>query len=364
VTCIRRFDWHPALVTLALVATFALVAAGASAVVLAADRAGGVPAGFDPLVVSAVESGEVWVLGSAPCGSGQCAVVVRSDDGGSTFVRVGAPAVGVGNGREMSIRFADRENGFVYGALDGPLFATHDGGATWYPTGIKDVQDLAIGGVTVYAITGACGATGCARLQLREAGVRDDDWRTLPIPGRLVRPVSIAARASELWILGTRTRSPWSAVAKSVDGGRSFALRPGPCADLGGGLMPVDGGVVWAVCTTGLLAGWGRSTDGGSTFSRSQASLRLSNMAFLAPVSGSTAIASPVSGEPRLFRTRDGGRTWRRLVTAPRAIRIEQITFWRRVGIALVQPGHGGLGPNQIWRTSDSGTHWTRLTLR
>jgi hypothetical protein len=129
------------------------------------------------------------VLGSAPCGSGQCAVVGRSDDGGSAFVRVGAPPVGLVNGADVSIRFADRENGLVYRSLDDPLFATHDGGATWNPTGIKDVQDLTIGG-TVYAITGACRAARCAVLRLRKAGVRDDDWRTLPIPGRLARPAS------------------------------------------------------------------------------------------------------------------------------------------------------------------------------
>jgi photosystem II stability/assembly factor-like uncharacterized protein len=75
-------------------------------------------------------------------------------------------------------------------------------------------------------------------------------------------------------------------------------------------------------------------------------------------------VGGGVSGEPRLFRTRDGGRTWRWLPTTPRNIRIEQITFWQRTGFALVEPGGDGMGPNQIWRTADGGTHWTRLNLR
>jgi photosystem II stability/assembly factor-like uncharacterized protein len=147
---------------------------------------------------------------------------------------VGAPAVGLLDGIDTPIRFADRRNGYVYRSLDGPLYATHDGGATWNPTRVRNVQSLAVGGGEV----------------------------------------------------------------------------------------------------------------------------------FLASVSESTAIVSPVSGEPRLFRTRDAGRTRRRLVTTPRNLRIEKITFRGLAGIALVQAGADGMGPNQIWRSADGGVHWTRLILR
>jgi photosystem II stability/assembly factor-like uncharacterized protein len=104
---------------------------------------GPVPPGFQPVSVTFINTTSAWLLGSAPCLSprawSRCPAVLRSQDGGSTWVGVPAPgdAAYVGD-----IRFADARNGWVVvrgplvpkdpGGTSGILYATHDGGATWH----------------------------------------------------------------------------------------------------------------------------------------------------------------------------------------------------------------------------------------
>ena len=74
-------------------------------------------------------AGYLWMLGTYPCSTGTCSVgVMRSSDGGKSFVRVGTlPAA------NYQIEFANREDGYAFGAGGGPLdesrlYWTGDGG--------------------------------------------------------------------------------------------------------------------------------------------------------------------------------------------------------------------------------------------
>ncbi|HEY2671234.1 MAG TPA: hypothetical protein VGJ07_12790 [Rugosimonospora sp.] len=103
---------------------------------------GPVPPGFQAESITFINTSSAWVLGYAPCLSTrpwtQCPAVVRSRDGGHTWVGVPAPgdAAYVGD-----IRFANAHDGWVVargpvvagdpGGVSGVLYATHDGGATW-----------------------------------------------------------------------------------------------------------------------------------------------------------------------------------------------------------------------------------------
>src|SRR5919204_224219 len=91
-----------------------------------------VPAGFVAEAFAAVGARDLWVLGSAPCRTGRCTVVVRTRDGGRTFARAGTLPLPT-EGTTPSLAFADDRNGFAFvPGFDGVLYATHDGGKSWH----------------------------------------------------------------------------------------------------------------------------------------------------------------------------------------------------------------------------------------
>ena len=75
-------------------------------------------------------AGYLWMLGTYPCATGTCRVLMRSTDGGKTFVRVGTPPVGT-----YGIEFANRQDGYTYIADlqddQSSLYWTDDGGKSW-----------------------------------------------------------------------------------------------------------------------------------------------------------------------------------------------------------------------------------------
>ena len=54
-------------------------------------------------------AGYFWLLGTYPCSTGTCPVLMRSADGGKFWVRVGSPPSSVD-----AIDFASREDGYAY----------------------------------------------------------------------------------------------------------------------------------------------------------------------------------------------------------------------------------------------------------
>ncbi|MDQ3895156.1 MAG: hypothetical protein M3292_10950 [Actinomycetota bacterium] len=265
------------------------------------------------------------------------------------------------------LRFADGRDGYVYvPQIDGVLYATHDGGASWRRLALGDVLQFTTAGGEAYAITARCTPQRCSQYHLERAPVVANRWDVTALPfaadGSLF---GLAALGPKVWLLGTRaSKGPMThnVLARSSDGGRTFTSGPGLCyAGLGGELAPASPTVIWAVCPTGLLAGAWRSTDGGVTFAQLKTP-PLANSAVLAPASERVAVLFGNGAGARLLRTTNGGRTWRAAKTPGRATDIQWVGFSAKVGAALVQLG--GSQMNALWRTTDSGADWFAVPLR
>lgn len=314
-----------------------------------------VPRGFVPEAVAETSQRDIWLLGTAPCRSGRCSVVLRTRNGGRSFTRAGAPPLPT-QGTTPSLAFVDEHNGFAYlRGTRGALYATRDAGATWQRQPFRNVLAFATDGSTAYAVTHS-------RLERKPGS--SSAWRAAALPftpnGGLV---SLTARHGEVWLLGSPAgRHPHDLLARSADSGRTFTTRPGPCySDLGGTLVPASSQVVWAVCPTGMSGGAFRSTDDGVTFTQLR-TRPLVNSAQLAAASGSTAVLFGNGAGLRPMRTTDGGANWSPATTPRRPIDVFQVAFIdSHVGFALAQTGPQR---QDLWRTTDGGAHWSELRIR
>ncbi len=355
-----------------------MLVASATAIVLVGSVATSVSsapklrAHFDPVSFTAVSDTDYWVLGSASCRVGRCFAILRTTDGGRSFVSMSAPALRR-EGTVPTLRFADRLDGFAFlPEAGGVFYATHDGGATWHKLALGTVLAFATGGGNAYTVTARCSLQRCTRYRFERSPVTANAWRgaALPfVPSGSV--LDLAAHGSSVWLLGTpvggQRGSEKDVLARSTDDGRTFVTRHGPCVPgLGGELAPTSARAVWAVCPTGLSAGAWRSTDGGITFS----ALRtppLVNSARLAPASRDTAVVSGNGAGDRLRRTTDAGATWTVPHVPGRATFVPWIGFTdAAVGTALVQTGWDAsakIEREALWRTTDGGADWSKVRL-
>jgi photosystem II stability/assembly factor-like uncharacterized protein len=194
----------------------------------------------------------------------------------------------------------------------------------------------------------------------------------LALPLRSGLPFSLAARADHLWLLGETDSAKHyrDRLARSINGGRTFTVRSGPCfADLGGRLVPVGDGVVWAVCPSGLMAELTLSTNDGRSFPANRSAhdpggLRqpgLVNSAGIAAASPRIAVLSRGAGGA-LLRTIDAGRHWRPVAGTARLQGVSWLSFsTSRSGAALVQMS---ARQTQLWRTTNGGATWRPVPIR
>jgi hypothetical protein len=350
--------------------------------VASGQPAGGfVPAGFDPVSFTAVSPSEFWLLGIAPCPNAVCTSIVRTTDGGASFVGIPAPAspLDVGSssaGAINTLRFADPLDGFAYDTHPGGAFwDTHDGGEHWSePAFLQGRELLAFGTGAGYAfaLVGACRQGSCSSLSLERSPVRADDWAPLQVqlPAGADPIATMTVHGPDLWLSLTTSQSTANQVLVVGTGaGASFTTYKSPCYQgLGGQLRAASSSAVWAVCPTGMLAGLWRSADGGAHWQRLSAAPELPNFAFVAPASATAAVVVP-SPQGGLLLTTDGGASWRDVHAAGSAG-----YSWSWVGFTdpttgtalrsqvSAPPGWpwpNGPPPEQLWRSSDGGLSWT-----
>jgi hypothetical protein len=331
--------------------TLAAVAAAVAAE--AGGATGSIPRGFRPDTAAAFGARDVWLLGGK--------TLLRSTDGGRHFARARLPRhLWSGSGTIPRLAFADSHDGYAYAA--GWLFSTHDGGESWHRSLAGDELGFTVGGGYAYAFI--------RRRGLERSPVSRDDWH-LVLPLRTVYPVGLAARGSRVWLVGppSHRRRGVDTIRSSSDRGLTFAERAGPCfAQFDGRLSAAGGGVVWAVCPSGMMAALKVSTNNGRSFSiqsfHDPGGVKrpsLTNGAAIAPSTPRVAVLDG-GGDGPLLRTTDDGKRWAR-VRQP--AKINQL-FWidttsRRVGLALVQVSSGR---EQLWRTTDAGASWHVVPLR
>ena len=322
-------------------------------------------------------AGRAWLLGTYPCSSHTCYVILRSDNDGSTWVRVGAPPVHSTSGSIIeiyvnSLTFANREDGYAYEADGipplGQMYWTHDGGETWHrvrPPGAFASPIVTTGGhayALVYRgspfITFSFSSKPLT-YALAVSAVKSDVWTTTPL--RADNLVRLAAFDSKLWLITVKSGGGGTRLLVSQDGGRMFTSLPSTGLDgLDCDATATSVTTLWGFCATGTLGFGVRSSDGGRDFTRvSVAGHVSSNGDSILSVSDKEAIFL-VPNSPDVWLTRDGGEHFTSVLRSQNLrpafeVAPTSTTTWLVLGLSAIG------GANTMWSTTDAGRSWQRI---
>jgi hypothetical protein len=345
---------------------------------------GPVPGTFVALSVTFVSPAAGWVLGTVPCRTARCLALARTTDGGATWTDLGAPRAagvtgpaisGTGGAVDLGVRFADADDGWIYGSVGGAsiLWATHDGGVTW---AAQDLPGVGAGWVvdgletTVGEVRVAVLAADPAAVRLLAAPVGTDDWSVaataLPTGTGPTPSPDLVLQQTAGWVVEDNQAVLGGA---RLTGGTwvSWSL---PC------LAPATGMLLAAPTTTYVVAVCDEpasgsasaaqavlsSTDGGTTFRASgtvPTALAATAVASAAPgvvIAGGTA-----SGEGELSTSRDGGATWTTTYRSDVFTDVRQVGFENASqGVAVLASSAGA----ELLMTFDGGETWQAVDFQ
>lgn len=354
---------------------------------------GPVPAGTRLVSVTTAAAGTLYALGSAPCGTPPCGVLVRSQDDGATWVGLRPPQAAVvvdaaaraGDrgldpaGSIRDVRFAGPRNGWAFGAS---TWVTHDGAAqtsSWrqVDTG-GTVLDLATDGTTVWALAADCQAAQqrsaglCSRPRLL-TGPADGDRLTVDDQATALLPTQVQSAAVQVAagqvVVDLDGPDP-RVLVRGTQGWHRLAAMPPVCADPTVVPAAQGGGVLWSVCpvpgsgAAGASAvGLATSTDGGGHWAGAGTVQVRNGVTVLAAVDATRAAVA--SGAPNLGgsvqRTADRGAHWAAGQRLP----------WATSGWAWIGAAGGGRllalpldASDTVWASDDAGVTWRPLTVR
>lgn len=346
---------------------------------------GPVPAGFRAVDLTWVSADEGWALGTAPCAKAPCTSIVRTTDGGKSWVGLHAPAAELSgtngcsdNNCVASLRFANPLVGYAFGPS--VLYLTTNGGQDWVKQ-FGGADALEIGDGTVLRVTGkpadCAGGAGCA-LRVQRSVIGASSWQDLALPSGGPPLVSVSlVRTGPLAVITTfghvagGSQSARSALFISEDDGGHWTLRADPCPSTGTAgeidtraLASAPDGSLTVLCTPRQAGGAQftmTSTDGGLTFIPATTDA-------LGAVAGDDALGAASArtllvGLDGLYRSTDGGQHWSRLINGPSSasyIGFESST----VGRVLDMPSAGSIGSARIWTTTDAGQSWTSFLFK
>jgi photosystem II stability/assembly factor-like uncharacterized protein len=304
---------------------------------------------------------EIWGLTSEPCprpdaDKARCGVVSRTADNGASWTRVARLDVGTTNDGTAdsvtAVHFADQRHGWVFNRN---LFATFNGGRRWVPVELgSPVVALESSNTTAFALVGSCGygVGNCnAPMRLYEGTIATGRWRFLNLGfelpptdvGSIVVSRSgiyaVVVRGLEQVFMARTGSGRWErrslpcprALVAPIQGqeGLVAACRPLATTDPVELQTSSDGGRTWAVvwqhsfpspvstlAVTGSATVIGlengdvmRSVDNGMNFAGVLQAGAAPSMRFSDAEHGTLLAGSP--GERQLYRTSDGGASWR-----------------------------------------------------
>ena len=309
--------------------------------------------------------GYLWMLGTYPCETSTCPVLMRSTDGGKSWARVGTPPPSVD-----TLVFANGEDGYAYfqgsATEKSVLYWTGDSGKSWRlaPAVFQESQVLSVvtteGHAYVLADEHCVVNRGCKTLDLGSSAVTDDTWTIRGVPIDTVQyNVDLAAFGSKVWLFVVSGGGSNAKVLVSDDGGASFTNLPSTGMEgLSCRATATSATTLWAFCATGLEGGGLRSTDGGRVFERLSGWKGASpNGADILPVSDSEAVYL-WGGGPYMYLTRDGGRKFSSLWRRQNLNYGYSIAFADKKAWVILGVNEGPSGNNLMWRTTNGGHTW------
>jgi hypothetical protein len=320
-----------------------------------------VPLGFTADSFTAINAHDWWLKGNVPCRFRHgCVAMIRTRNGGRSFVRVHVPTLlDVGDAYLFAqFAFADPNDGYIAGAR---FWDTHDGGRRWRRVNLGgQVGSVATGGGFVYATV-----SNYPRGFLMRSAVGHDDWTVLAEAPDGFQSVTVdhgTVLLDESITLGGEQR-----ILISHDQGASFTAS-WPLEEIGCAPQEPVPAVVWMLCSDGMMDTFYRSTDGGLTFAQPDwdgnpvqiPALELPNSARLAAATASTAVV----GFQRLLRTTDGGSSFKP-VGLPLAASGWDVTFLdSRHGLALGGFGESLHPAGRLYYTSNAGASYRLVPIR
>ena len=175
--------------------------------------------------------------------------VVGTGDGGQIVTSpapVGPDVSTTDGGAPRSIRFLNRQDGFVYGQT--AAYVTHDGGRTWRGLGVPAtfVASLTIAGTTVWAATYPCPKGTPCPYEVRSSV---DGGRTWSTPQKL--PMGFSPEDAAPFGSGVLLSSPTTAdMELTTDQGSTWRQIKLPCPpdSFRSTTTTADGVELWGVC--------------------------------------------------------------------------------------------------------------------
>lgn len=311
---------------------------------------------YAPRIMSSSDGGASWAVMAPALPDGAVPQVIAAGPGG-LYALSGqgfhalprgatawtAPVVVESNPYRMVAHPTD-SSVILVGGIFG-LHRTTDGGATWATTSTSMFKDLWIDPANPSSVLGAALVTGV--YGSTDGGAT---FNSIPSPPAM-NLVSISGTASRLY-LGAET-GPYS----STDGGATWSK-----ASTGLRASTISAVAVSPGASPVLLAGsqageLNRSIDGGATWTRVLyvPGQRLLKLVF----DPGTPARVYLVNEGYLMVSTDAGATWSDLAGSPPGV--GSVAICRQVPGTLWVSDLNGTG---VWRTTDSGTTWTRVYTR
>ncbi len=327
---------------------------------------GPVPAGTEATSVTFISPTTAFVLGTAPCDVQPCSAILETADRGAHWVGLPAPRENVsyylGNGL-WGLRFADARNGYAFGQ---GLWETPDGSESWQkatapaPTvlSLEAIQDREL-----VAVAQSCHpGVGCGH----QIGVYHEpiggSWSAVASIHTYFNDASISVHGPHVWVLAGLN------LYVSTDGGSSFRTESQPCPSRLSqpGSVSDDGAHVYMLCSGNGAAGSTqkyvyRSAGPDSPWSLVGRPPAAGDGGEISAGSDSSILIATYSGASLLYRSTDGGHTWR---TALRED--DGGAGWSDLGFttptdAVVVHGPalaGSQRPGKVLLSSDGGLSW------
>jgi hypothetical protein len=337
-----------------------------------------VPAGFRIADLSFVGSHDGWALGTAPCTHKPCTSVLRTINGGASWVGIPAPVASLTNCTHTCVsglRFANPNVGYAFRS---GLEMTVDGGATWNRQPGNAIGLGITNGKVIRVVAnhpGGC-PPGCT-FRLERSTVGSTSWQPLSAPHVTGDFPDVQAVGTS--VLVTISQNPAGGapsahvtMLRSSNTGRTWHKRGDPC---GRQVAGEDDAVSVAMTTHSRVAVLCRprrgnsghdfvvtSSNGGKTFGAPHAITATGgkHAAYLVARTGSALfVATSRQIGSRLHyavdASRNGGHSWALVFHTTSSTHLQLGQF---LGFETATVGHFVGNDRAVSRTSDAGHTW------